>query len=117
HGNLTEFGTLVMTSEQLADAALESRASHLLGQILQSRCVLFVGASLEGIKADLEILSIPRKPAGRHYAITGVLDAAWKGLANELSERYGIEALVCSEHTIGMELPCFLEKLAASVTT
>jgi len=115
YGNVTEFPTLVMTGPQLTSAALESRAAHLFAHMLQRRCVVFVGASLEGIKADLEALHIPKKPAGKHYAIAGVSDAGWKGLANELSELYGIEVLVCSEHTIGTELPLFLEKLVESV--
>jgi hypothetical protein len=115
YGNLKQYRTVLMTRPQLAAAAAESRASHLLQRILSGRSLLFVGASLEGIKADLEALQVPKLRMGRHYVVTGVSDPAWKGLATELSEHYGIEALVCAERNIGLELPKFLEKLVDQV--
>jgi hypothetical protein len=115
YGNLTQFKTIVTTRRQLSAAAADSGASRLFQRLMLNRGMIFVGASLEGIKADLEALNVPKTPSGKHYVVTGVSDPEWKGLAIELSEFYGIEALVCNERTIGEELPKFLEKLVESV--
>lgn len=115
YGNLKQYPTVLMTRRQLGVAAVESRAAFLLERVMSGRSLLFAGASLEGIKADFEALQIPKLRLGRHYAVAGVSDPAWKGLAAELAEHYGIEALVCSERNIGLELPKFLEKLVDQV--
>jgi hypothetical protein len=115
YGNLTQHQTVLVTRHQLAAAATESRAAYLLQRMMLGRGLVFIGASLEGIKADLETLNVPASETGKHFVITGVSDPNWKGLALELSERYGIEALVCSEENIGSQLPTFLEKLLEQI--
>ena len=95
------------------------KADSTLGDTLQkmfdSKTMLFVGCSAEGLVADLKLMPKIRKNDQKHVAIIGVGDGQWERQVQTLEKEYGITCLVCAEETIATELPKFLEKLATEV--
>jgi hypothetical protein len=77
--------------------------------------LLFIGASLEGLLADLDALGLSDIRGGSHFAVVGTPSLQWKKIARELKWRYSIEVLACREETIATELPEFLEELLRRV--
>jgi hypothetical protein len=65
----------------------------LLGDLLQSNTILFLGASVEGLERDLENLALAPQAGRRHFILVPDVGDAWKAPAERIRERYGIEAL------------------------
>ena len=75
---------------------------------------LFLGCSLDALLADLEMVCVPRSQVQPHFAVAAV-STGWEKTAKELSQRYGITVLPCSEAKIGESLPAFLDALVRGV--
>lgn len=84
-------------------------------EIFATRPVIFIGASLEGLLADLELLDVPKFAGRHHFAVTGSASPAWREQSARLEEDYGITVIACQEANIAEELPGFLLRLAMSV--
>ena len=83
--------------------------------LFEARPILFVGASIEGLLADLQALRAPRPSGIKHYCIAGVSTLNWKATANQLKNRYGIEVLPCDVLNIQDQLKSFLMDLKQGV--
>lgn len=90
-------------------------ARELINRVGSMNTLLFTGASLEGLLADLDALGLSEMRGGTHYAVVGTANPQWKKLAAELKGRYSIEVLACNEEMIATELPKFLTELQAAV--
>ncbi len=96
------------------EAAIERPTFVALRQIFSAVPMLFIGCSLDGLLADLKLLRMPEDSTQIRYAVAGV-SGTWEKTAAELSRRYGIQVLPCSENGIGEALPAFLDSLLRSV--
>lgn len=90
-------------------------ARELVSRVGNMNTLLFVGASLEGLLADLDALGLAEIRGGTHFAVVGTANPQWKKVADELKGRYAIEVLACGEDSIATELPKFLADLQAAV--
>ena len=115
YGQLSAPQTMLLCRAEFELAIARSEATATLRQVFETRSVLFVGCSLEGLLADLSHMDLPDKPVRKHFAIAGVSNPAWETQAAELKQKYGIEVLACKADTIGEALPEFLQKLATQV--
>lgn len=93
----------------------KSEAARIPRTALAERTVLFVGCSLEGLAADLNIVGAPAKLTQEHYAAVGISHRDWSKQAEALKEQFGVQVIPCSADTIAQELPKFLETLAVQV--
>ncbi len=124
YGSLLTPSSVLLSQAELKDALSKANVDALR-QTLDAAPLLFVGCSLQGLLADLEMLGMPdrsgekrsgEKGSGRtRFAIAGISSRSWEKDADELSRRYGIEALVCPADEIARELPAFLDRLAQAV--
>jgi len=112
YGDLEENDTLLFSQAEFHAALAQSASSEILRHALEKNTLLFVGCSLEGLLADLNELGPPPELRRTHFAVAGVSSAAWERQAAELTQRFGIEVLVCSADQIHAALPKFLEKLS-----
>ncbi len=86
------------------------------GRLFTTRPVFFIGASIEGLLVDLELLEAPQPPAAvEHYCVTGVVSGNWKPAAAQLKSKYNIEVLACDAMHIQAQLKQFLAELAEGV--
>jgi hypothetical protein len=83
--------------------------------LFQSRPIFFVGTSLEGLLADLELLEGVRPTGVQHYCVTGVAFANWRASATQLKTRYNVEVLACDVLNIQRELKSFMAELVEAV--
>jgi hypothetical protein len=95
-----------------ASMAQNTACIAFLGKALASLCLLFVGASLDGIENCMRGVVLDQTPGGRHYALVGVRGQAWKARAAALEHRYGIVVIpFVPSDTNYPEVPKFLEGL------
>jgi hypothetical protein len=115
YGNLRAPRTLLLSRAEFGSAAGTSPMGNFIAQALETRTVLFVGCSTEGLLADLSQFNVGPKPVRTHYAVVGVSGSAWQSHADQLSRRYGIELLVCDAEQMPKALPNFLARLLEEV--
>jgi hypothetical protein len=115
YGELTSAQTLFLSRAEFEAAIARSPCIETIRKLFEVRSLLFAGCSLEGLVADLKALGLPEKPSRKHFAVVSASGSSWNGQAAELTRRYGIQVLACSEETINVELPQFLERLANGV--
>lgn len=116
YGNLRVPRTLSVSGEEFGNVVTKAAMALDVAQRFETRTILFVGCSVEGLLADLKHFQIGATPTRTHYAVVGVEGNAWRGQAETLSKRYGIELLVCDAQQISKALPVFLEKLSDEVS-
>lgn len=114
YGELGQSQSIRMSRSKLA-ADFPAPARRLLNSVGSMNTLLFIGASLEGLLADLDALGLSDIRGGTHFAVVGTPSSQWKKIAQELKGRYSIEVLACREETIATELPKFLEELLRRV--
>ena len=113
-----EMGGAPMLSRQELAATIEANPDFLPAfvDLFETRSILFVGASLEGLLEDLAVLNAPKPSGIKHYCVAGVSTSNWKPKANELKSRYNIEVLPCDVANIQEQLKLFLAELQEAVT-
>ncbi len=114
YGHLSTPESVRLSRSKLAEA-FPASARELVNRVGSMNTLLFSGASLEGLLADLDALGLAEVRGGTHFALVGTANPQWKKIAAELKGRYAIEVLACSEETIAVELPKFLTELQAAV--
>ncbi|HSS76398.1 MAG TPA: AAA family ATPase [Thermoanaerobaculia bacterium] len=67
--------------------------SQCMETLFFSRTLLFIGASLEGIEAYLDGISLPTSVKRRHYALVAVNGRGWEAKARVHERRYGIRVI------------------------
>ena len=79
----------------------QRRGFQFIGELFQTRVLLFIGASLEGLEQDLANLSLPAPAPGprKHYALVSMAGEGWEERAERLRLRYAIEPLTYSPST------------------
>ncbi|SRR5579885_1548331 len=115
YGNVREPRTLLLSRTEFDAAMATSSMALTLAQAMETKSILFIGCSIEGLLADLNRFKIGPTPTSTHFALVGVSSPGWTAAAEQLSRRYGIELLACAEDKIGQALPAFLERLAENV--
>lgn len=85
---------------------------EVMESIFFSRTLLFIGASLEGIEANLEVFNFRGDIPPRHYALVAVSGSDWQAKADLLKKRYGIQVLPYPFSKDHPEVDEFLGKLA-----
>jgi hypothetical protein len=100
-----DFEAMIAESPQFVDA---------FGELFESRPILFVGACIDGLLADLAVLRAPSTNL-THYAIAGVGSSNWKAGARQLKAKYNIEVIAASVSNMQEEIKTFLAELAAEV--
>ena len=101
-----EFAESLQSDPTLADT---------MNTLFAKKTMFFVGCSAEGLVADLKLMTKLKKSEQKHYAVVGVGSGAWHKHVQTLEQQYNIHCVVCSEETIGAELPKFLDNLATSI--
>jgi hypothetical protein len=119
YGNLSAPATVLLSQPELTEALGKTNVDALR-QTMGEAPILFVGCSLQGLLTDLKTIGIPEVTAltgavCNRFVITGVSGKSWEKDVEELSRKYGIQALVCTAEAIGTELPAFLDRLAQAV--
>ena len=123
YGDLPSPPTVVLSRREFHAAFPKSGVAHIPHFALTQRCLLFVGCSIEGLLADLNLMLGQRmaghaagsKPTRAHFAAVGVSGSGWTKIAAELNAKFGIRVLPCSEETIREALPAFLETLVEEI--
>jgi hypothetical protein len=113
-GDLDEPHTIRIGPAQCAEVIKNNAAvSELIGDLFQTRVLLFIGASLEGLERDLPNLSLPTVAPGarKHYALVPTAGDGWEEKAERLRQRYAIEPLTYSPTAKHAEVVEFLAKL------
>ena len=113
YGDLLRPHTLLLSrSEMLHWFQEPGGMAPVVHNILETRPVLFLGCSFEGLMYDLNKLRRPRAPHGPAYAIVATRDEHWRKKAAELESRHHIHVMPCIEDAMSSALPRFLETLA-----
>ena len=81
-----------------AELAGAQAARGLFREMASSKSLFFVGASMEGLDAELKQLGI-HKSGQKHYALVAVTSRKWKSQAARLNHRYGIQVLPYTAHS------------------
>lgn len=115
YGNMAEPQTLLPSRSAFGAAARRSGFDAVLGRLLGSRTLLFVGCSLGALLKDLDALGLPEQSGRPHFAVAGAGGSDWQAHAAELKQRYGVESLLCQEETIATALPEFLDHLVREI--
>jgi hypothetical protein len=115
YGDIPAPLTVLLSRAEFAMVFPKSSVAHIPRVALAEQTLLFIGCSMEGLVADLQVIGAPEKIARTHFAAVGVAGPDWTKHAAVLKERFGIEVLPCSEETIAEALPQFLETLAAEI--
>jgi hypothetical protein len=104
----------VLLSKAEFQAAMDRPNVETVREVFGTHPMLFVGASLDGLLADLTALGMPEGADQTRFAVTGA-SGNWNKPAYELLRKFGIKAVVCTEDEIAHELPRFLAVLAGEV--
>src|SRR5207249_4922162 len=67
--------------------------AELIETLLQTRVLLFLGASMEGLEQDLARIAALEPGGRKHFALVSCAGDDWKPLAERLKEKYRIEVL------------------------
>lgn len=115
-GDLEEPDTVRLGPAQCGEAIQSNPACcDFIEQLLQLRTFLFIGASLEGIEADLGYLALQAPIERKHYALIPDTGNSWKATAERLGRRYGIQVLTYTPSSPSHpEVVDFLNKLYAA---
>jgi hypothetical protein len=118
-GSLDRPETILFSPVQYAAALAQNTAcTTFIGKTLASRCLLFVGASLDGIENSLRGIVLDETPGRRHYALVDVHGEPWKARAATLEHRYGIAVIpFVPSDTNYPEVVKFLESLRDRIGT
>jgi len=111
YGDMDHSSTLLLSRAEFQSGVAGSGETARVRKILETRPMLFVGCSLEGLLADLRILGVAESRAIQHFALAGVSENSWEKYALQLDRHYGIRVLPCTEETVQAALVEFLEKL------
>jgi len=99
-GDPDEPETIRLGPSQCADAIHNNPSiTEFLEQVFENRVFLFLGASLEGIESDLEMMAPQAAVARKHYALVPTIGEGWMTTAGRLRQRYRIESLTYSPST------------------
>jgi hypothetical protein len=112
YGDMDHSSTLLLSRAEFQSGVAGSAETARVKRTLETRPMLFVGCSLEGLLTDLKILGVAQSRAMQHFALAGVSENSWERHALDLDRRYGIRVLPCTEATVQTALVEFLEKLA-----
>ena len=110
YGGLND-ARVALAHKDLKPLVKRSGFAAMAMEIVATRPIIFIGASLEGLLADLELLEVPKFAGRHHFAIAGSSNPQWREHVARLEEEYGITAIVCQEAKIREELPAFLLRL------
>jgi hypothetical protein len=111
YGDMDHSSTLLLSRAEFVSAVAGSGETARVRRILETRPMLFVGCSVEGLLADLKILGVAESRAMQHFALAGVSERSWEKYALDLDRHYGIRVLPCTEATVQAALVEFLETL------
>lgn len=112
NGMISRSDTLLIAPAELKEATHRDLSfSKFMEGLFVSRTILFLGASLDGIDAYLNVLGFSSSSSRNHYALVAVEGTAWKAKASQLKRRYGIEVLPYTPSQDFHEFVGFLEDL------
>ena len=89
--------------------------TEFMERLFNSRTLLFLGSSLEGIETYLEGIKFREYSSTPHYALVSVTGSAWKAKADLLLRRYGIVVLPYSPNQHHSEVSEFLKILVQKI--
>ena len=115
YGDLPEPSTVLLSRFEFAAAFPKSGVAHVPRNALAERTMLFVGSSLEGLLADLNVTGGPEQISRAHFAAVAVSGTKWTKTADTLKQKFGVQVLPCSAETIREALPAFLEDLLLEI--
>lgn len=113
YGELAFPAAVLLSRAELAQALPASSMVQMVREVMQTRTMLFLGCSLEGLLVDLVRLGVT--PGQKHFAAAAVSGPLWHKHAEELMTRFGVQVLPCAEDTIGAALPEFLDTLMREI--
>lgn len=112
YGTAEQPQTLIWSpAEYQARVARNPQFQQFLEGVFFSRTLLFLGLSLEGIQDFLAALPSRGTVAKRHYALVAVSGTAWRGRADTLARRYGVEVIPYPLSRDHPEVDRFLQQL------
>lgn len=115
-GDLSKPETVQITPTQHNDLVSGNQAyAQFIQKLFLARTILFLGASLDGIAANLEALQCRNSPR-QHYALVSVSDAEWQAKAELLQKRYNVQVLPYRTSRTHAEVLTFVQALLAKVT-
>ena len=115
YGDFEAAQPAILTRADLAAAlAANPQFRKDFAKLFETRSFLFLGASIEGLLEDLEMLDAPRPGSVQHYCVTGIGIHGPKS-ASQLEKRFNIEVIGCDVLNIQGELKMFLGELCAAV--
>ena len=115
YGDLAKASDALLSCAEFQKVIGNSAAARIIRWTMESRSLLFVGCSLEGLVADLAAIGAPAKVERKHFALCAVSNSNWNAQAAELKRLYGIEVLACDAEHISSALPEFLEDLVRQI--
>lgn len=115
-GDLSRPDTVQITPNQHRDLIAGDQAyAQFIQKLFFARTILFLGASLDGIIANLEAMQCRTSPR-QHYALVSVSDADWQAKAELLQKRYNVQVLPYHTSRTHPEVLTFVQTLLADVT-
>jgi predicted ATPase len=116
YGTLRQGDSVLVAPAQYKEAISANREfSEFMETLFFSRTLLFIGASLEGIQAYINSISLPGGSNRKHYALVAVTNNLWSSRADALKRHYGIEVLPYTPTEGFPEVFKFVEKLQERV--
>lgn len=115
-GDLSRPDTVQITPSQYRDRITGDQAcAQFIQKLFFARTVLFLGASLDGIIANLEAMQCRASPR-QHYALASVSDVEWQAKAELLQRRYNIQVLPYRTSRTHLEVLTFVQALLTGLT-
>jgi hypothetical protein len=101
--------------QHAAELAAAPSTRNLFRELASSKTLFFVGASAEGLDAELGQLGV-RRGERKHFALLAVTSRGWKGQASRLLHRYGVHVIPYTAHSDNHdEMVNFVQSLALQV--
>ena len=116
-GDLDEPDTIALGPAQ-CDKVIETNPAcrDFLDQLLDRRTLLFLGASLKGIEADLGRLALNLPVDHKHFAFVAAGSDADSDTISRLRDRYGIQTVTyIPKSTSHTEVTDFLQRLLTAM--
>lgn len=115
YGRLADPASVILAPSQYEEAIARNEAfGQFMESLFVSRTLLFLGCSLNGIRAYLGGLRI-KGANRRHYALVAVEDEVWETKAAHLRDRYGIQVIPLPKDGEQESVDVFIDNLAKAI--
>jgi hypothetical protein len=116
YGDMQGQAPLILSRLELADTLAKiSVMPDVVDRLSRTKTFFFIGASLEGLIADLRMLGFKAQRGEKHYAFATACGNGWKKQAECLREEFGVEVAVVAENVVERALPELLQHLVETL--